>query len=339
MRRREALKAIAALPFAVACGGMTRDAMAMAASTPANAAPLQSYRAAVMRSPVEVPRNAASLAEVRTRNANAMVAAIEAVMRATPRPRIIVFPVLQFTSNRRTTNGVPIAEVAVDLVSQPIDRTVFAPVAAACRRYDCYVATSTQEKIPQFPGRYFHTGIIIGPEGLVLRSPKAQARSAPEVTFLRDIADDYKKVFGPDSIMPVAQTPVGRLACHVEGEAEILEASRLLASKGAEVILHPSAEAEHVPWLALKQALSYQCQVYLLTGTPSRYVNAGAADEWAPGASTIFAPDGTLLASLDRRGEGFVAADLEMPAVAEARRKLGRHTTPAWNLYRDLYKE
>jgi predicted amidohydrolase len=338
MRRREALKALAALPLIGAGATAHREARAQAAETSTTAAPPRAYRAAVMRSPVEVPRDGASMQATRTRNANAMVAAIEAAMRGpTPRPKLIVFPVLQLTSNRRTTNRVPITEVAVDLVSQPIDRTVFAPVAAACRYYGCYVATSTQEKVPQFPGRYFHTGIIIGPEGLVLRAPKAQARSAPEVTFLREIAEDYKKVFGPDSIMPVAETPIGRLACHVEGEAEILEASRLLAWKGAEVIVHPSAEAEHVPWPALKQALAYQCHVYLLTGTPSRYLSDGGADEWAPGASTIFGPDGKLLASIGQRGEGMAAADIDLEAVAEARRTLGRNTTPAWHLYRDLY--
>jgi len=98
--------------------------------------------------------------------------------------------------------------VAVDLISEPLQNSIFAPVVEACRRYDCYVATSTQEKIPQMPGTFFHTGFVMGPEGLVLRSPKSQAQSAPEVSYLKDIARDYERIFGPGSILPVKETPI-----------------------------------------------------------------------------------------------------------------------------------
>src|SRR5690606_2851361 len=111
-----------------------------------------------------------------------------------------------------------------------------------CRRHRCYVATSTQEKTAKLPGRYFHTGFVIGPDGLVLRSPKTQARSAKEITFLREIRDAYRAVFGPDSILPVARTPIGVLGCYIESEAEVLDAARMMAARGAEVIVHPSHE-------------------------------------------------------------------------------------------------
>ena len=99
------------------------------------------------------------------------------------------------------------------------------------------------------PGRHFHTGFIMGPEGLVLRAPKTQAKSAAEMSYLRDIAEEYKKVYGPDSVFPVAKTPIGNLACYVEAEAEVLEVSRALASRGADLILHTSLEEDDVPWM------------------------------------------------------------------------------------------
>ncbi len=302
--------------------------------------PRPRYRAAVMRLPIEIPITAAALESTRQRNATAMVAAIDELMKGpAPHPKVIVFPVLQYTSARRAVSGVPMSAVAVDLISEPLQKSIFAPVVEACRRHDCYVATSTQEKVPQMPGTFFHTGFVMGPQGLVLRSPKSQAQSAPEVAYLRDIARDYERIFGAGSVLPVVDTPIGRLACYVEGEAEVLEVSRLVASKGAEVILHTSMESDEIPWQALKQAIGFQCHVFLLTGATSRFIRADRPEpEWAGGASTIVGPDGKLLASIGERREGAVTADIDLADAAKAKQKFGRNTVPAWGLYSDLYQ-
>lgn len=328
MQRRILLKS---LPALVALGLSSSRAAAQTR-------PSAPFNAAVMRVPVLVPPSADALADVRRKNSEAMVAAIEDVMRSTtPKPRIVVFPVLQYTSARRAVSGVPMSMVAVDLISEPLDKGIFAPVIEACRRHDCYVATSTQEKVPQKEDWFFHTGFIMGPEGLVLRSPKAQAQSAPAVAYLRDIEDEYKSIFGDDSIMPVVQTPVGKLACFVEGEAEVLEASRLLASKGAEIILHTSLEHPGIPWQALKQAIGFQCHVFLLTGATSRMIYADGKEDLGSGASTIIGPDGRILGAIGGREEGFAVAKIELSAIEEARQEFGRNTVPAWSLYKDLY--
>lgn len=309
---------------------------AMAQTTPAR----PKYRVAVMRVPIEIPITADALEATRQRNATAMVEAIENVMKGPDKPRIVVFPVLQYTSARRAVSGVPMSAVAVDLSAEPLDKSIFAPVIAACRRHNCYVATSTQEKVAKLPGKFFHTGFIMGPEGLVLRSPKTQAQSAPEVFYLRDIADQYKAIFGPQSIMPVVDTPIGKLACYVEGEAEVLEVSRMLVAKGAEVILHTSMESDETPWLALKQAIGFQCHVFLLTGATSKFLRADKPDvEWAGGAATIVGPDGKVLAIKGGQDEGAAIAEIDLAAIDEAKKKYGRNTVPAWGLYSDLYKD
>jgi predicted amidohydrolase len=329
--RRTVVKAGAALGVTLAAGEAA--AQAQPAARP-------KYKAAVMRTPILVPPSGDALPDIRRKNAEAMVAAIDKAMATSDKPRLVVFPVVAYTSARRAVSGVPMSAVAVDLVSEPLDKGIFAPVIEACRRHNCYVATSTQEKVPQLPGTFFHTGFIMGPEGLVLRSPKSQAQSAPEVSYLRDIAEEYKKIFGPDSIMPVVKTPIGNLASYVEGEAEVLEASRLLASKGAEVIAHVSLEMGETPWLALKQAIGFQCHVFLLTGTTSRHIYADKPEpEWAGGSSTIIGPDGKVLAEIGGTDEGAAVAEIDLNAIAEAKKKYGRNTTPAWGLYSDLYKD
>ena len=335
MRRRRFLKSLGA---ALTVGASASRAAASTSSVDSTSLPAP-FNGAVMRLPVLVPPSADALEDVRRRNSEAMVAAIEDVMRAVrPKPRIVVFPVLQYTSARRAVSGVPMSMVAVDLISEPLDQGIFAPVVEACRRHDCYVATSTQEKVPRREDWFFHTGFIMGPEGLVLRSPKAQAQSAPSVAYLRDIEDDYKRIFGDDSIMPVAETPVGKLACMVEGEAEVLEASRLLTAKGTQIILHTSMEHPEIPWLALKQAIGFQCHTFLLTGATSRMIYADGKEEWRGGASTIVGPDGRVLATKGGRDEGFAVAAIALDDIAKAKEKFGRNTVPAWHLYEDLYR-
>jgi predicted amidohydrolase len=334
MHRRRFLKSSSALMAAGLAGPLSSTASTNdgSASLPAP------FNAAVMRIPVLIPPSIDALADVRRRNAEAMVEAIEDVMRkARPKPRVVVFPVLQYTSARRAVSGVPMSMVAVDLISEPLDQGIFAPVIKACRRHDCYVATSTQEKVPQKEDWFFHTGFIMGPEGLVLRSPKAQAQSAPAVAYLRDIEDEYKRIFGDDSIMPVVDTPIGRLACFVEGEAEVLEASRLLVSKGAQIILHTSMESAQIPWQALKQAIGFQCHVFLLTGATSRMIRADGTEDVPGGASTIVGPDGSVLASIGDGDEGFATSMIDLSAIDRARETYGRNTVPAWHLYSELY--
>jgi len=317
----------------------SQAAGAAAPGAPAGQAPTTaSFRAAVFRVPVLVPPSLDQLAAIRQRNAAAMVAAIENAMTSPVKPRLLVFPVLQYTSSQRAVSGIPMSAVAVDLVSEPLERGIYAPIVAACRRHDCYVVTTTPEKTPQLPGVFFHTGFIIGPEGLVLRSPKAQVYSAPDVTSLRDIPAQYQRAFGHDAILPVVQTPIGRIGCLVEAEAEVMEAARLLVSKGAQLIVHPSAEHDDVPWLAIKQATAYEGHVFVLTAATSRNVFASdPAGQWAGGASTIVGPDGRVLASIGGHDEGAASADVELSAIDAARSKYGTVTNPAGLLYHELY--
>jgi predicted amidohydrolase len=228
--------------------------------------------------------------------------------------------------------------VAVELPGEP-----FASLIEACGRWDCYFVTTTQERTSKLPGRYFHTGFIVGPEGLVLRSPKVQAPSAAEVSILHSIHDESVSVFSENSILPVAETPVGTLGCFVEGEALVPETARMLRSRGAEVVVHPTLEHgdQAVPnWPSVKSTVAYSAGVYLLSACTSRILagdGADAQESWCGGSSSIYGPDGTLLASVSGDCEGYAAAWIDLDHLQAVRAEQGRHTNPAAINYRGLY--
>ncbi|MCS6801891.1 MAG: nitrilase-related carbon-nitrogen hydrolase [Chloroflexota bacterium] len=297
----------------------------------------QPWVAAVVHAPLVGVQSDESAKETQRRNAHRIAAQIDRIVQTwEPSPRLLVYPVLCLTSPRRSAAGVRMETVAVELPGEE-----FQPILDACRRNNCYFVSSTQERTSKLPGRYFHTGFMLGPNGLVLRSPKAQAFSAPETTALRDMIEEYEAAFGAGSVLPVATTELGTVGCLVEAEIAVPEAARLLRAKGADLIVHPTVEQAsgpaRPPMQALKQAVAFAAGVYLLSAAASRIV--GYPDE-APtlGAySMIVGPDGAIEASVGPR-DGIATAMIDPDRLAEARRRAERSTTPATALYREVYR-
>lgn len=296
------------------------------------------WLAAVVQAAVRPVRDDATARETMRENAERIAGEIDALMERTdPPPRLLVYPVLCLTSASRH-----LSNVSIDAVAMPVPGEPFEPILEACRRHRCYFVSSAQEAVPELPGRYFHTGFVLGPEGLVLRSPKAQAYSAPEVTALRDIYEEYRAVFGPDSVLPVAETEIGGIGCLVESELLVPEATRRLRRAGAEIVVHPSLErqpAEGPPYTAMRRAVAYANGVYVLSATTAREVRSDdpAGTPWWGARSLVVGPDGRIDASVGARGEGVVVATIDPARLAEARERQARTTEPADVLYRGLY--
>jgi predicted amidohydrolase len=199
------------------------------------------------------------------------------------------------------------------------------------------------EKVKELPGRYFHTGFVIGPDGLVLRAPKLQAATSTGITLLQDFSRDYSKQFGADALFPVAETPFGRLGCLVANDFLVPEATRMLRKKGAEIIVHPTAEHEgsrHPPYMALRQSQAYTSGVYWLSAAPSRETITAQGKQleaWYGGGSSIIGPDGSRVAVMKGRKEGHVTARIDLNFLRSCRESQDKHTTPAQILYRDMY--
>lgn len=257
------------------------------------------FLAAAVQLPVSGFPSADRVDETMTGNAARMAAWIDAVCAiGEPAPRLFVFPALGLVGAGRRPPGLQRDAVAMTLPSPRIE-----PLLDACRRHGVYAATSTPETRPDVPGRVLHTGFLVGPEGVVLRSPKAQAYSAAGVTPLRNLADEYRAVAGEDGIYPVAETPLGRIAVLVEREPQVPEVSRLLQARGAEIVIHLSAEGSRVqslfPGDALRQAMAFSHGQYWLAASFPRivfdYPDGRVEDGWG-GIGVIIGPDGEVLA-------------------------------------------
>jgi hypothetical protein len=141
-------------------------------------------------------------------------------------------------------NPLQVRGLAVDFTN-PDDR--LAPLFELCASRNVFAATSAIECHPNMGDHLFHTGFIIGPTGLVLRSPKVWARSGPSITLLHSIRARYESVFGPDAIVPVADTEIGRVACVVEAEIHEPGALDVLRQRRPEIVCHPALRTGEQP--------------------------------------------------------------------------------------------
>jgi predicted amidohydrolase len=120
------------------------------------------------------------------------------------------------------------------------DGPEYTAVAALARASAVYLSGNVYETDALFPGLYFQTSFIVNDSGtLVLRYRRLVSMFAPTP---HDVWDRYLEHYGLDAVFPVADTPLGRLACIASEEILYPEIARALALRGAEVFLHSTSE-------------------------------------------------------------------------------------------------
>ena len=115
-------------------------------------------------------------------------------------------------------------------------------IGKAAQEANAYVAFNPIEGIDKFPGRYFLSGVIVAPSGDVILNYR-KLTGLTSKTRPGDLLSAWLDHFGEDSLYPVADTEIGRLACVVAGDMNYPEITRGMVLKGAEVILSPTASA------------------------------------------------------------------------------------------------
>lgn len=120
-----------------------------------------------------------------------------------------------------------------------------AALAAVARSTGATIAGAAVERIPDFPGRYFMSAFVIGPDGIMpedqLKLVYRKLYGLSAKTRPGDIHDTFVATYGRQSLFPVIDTPLGKIGCAIAGDVAMPEMVRALAMRGAELVLVPGA--------------------------------------------------------------------------------------------------
>ena len=204
-------------------------------------------------------------------------------------------------------------------------------LAAFAKACNVYVSGAVLEYDPSWPRRYFNTAIIIAPSGeIVLRYRKLQCADLNgllNITTPGNVYSEYVERYGVESLVPVVDTPIGRLGSLICFDSNWPELWRALALKGAEVICNPTSEihSNRRPyWYQAKRSHAAQNMLYVASA------NAGS-EQFFPGApitgmnrghSALIDYNGELVAYADGPGVIPLLGRIELGALRRVRAAL-----------------
>jgi predicted amidohydrolase len=267
--------------------------------------------------------SATTAQEVITRNVDH---ALEIVARfaAAPDTRLVVFPEFFLQGSFMGRQPQLFGVAGIDLDSSPhIDR-----LASFAQKNRVFLCGAVLEIDPEWPGHLFNTAFIIDDGGtLIHRYRKIQC--ADLFGFLDttpgSILDRYLDRYGYEALFPVADTRLGRLATAICFDMNFPELHRALALRGAEVLLHPTAEPHNVrrrAWENSRQVRAWENTMYIASaGLGGEYWD-GASDRLtlsSRGHSKVVGFDGTVQCVADGPGALALSGQIDLRALREAR--------------------
>jgi len=222
--------------------------------------------------------------------------------------------------------GFPAGESAKDWQSKAaieMDGAVYNALGKLAVDTACYIGGNAYEIDPHFSELYFQTSFIIAPSGdVVLRYRRLISMYAPSPF---DVWEAYLEHYSEESLFPVIETPLGRLAALASEEIRYPEISRLLALRGAEVILHPTSEAASTLMTyknVAKLARAQENQCYIISANSAGITGTGLAAQSTDGRSQIVDDRGLILAQTPS-GESMTAcADIDIAALRYRRARV-----------------
>ena len=204
------------------------------------------------------------------------------------------------------------------------DDEIAGAVAAIAKRFSLFLCSNHYETDPAFPDLYFQANVVYAPSGdTVLRYRRMISLYSPTPY---DVWTEYLARYGQDAIFPVAETEIGVLGAIASEEILYPEIARMLALKGAEILLHPTSEVGApglTPKDIAKRARALENLAYVVSAN-----SAGIAGTPVPEASTdmmskIVDWKGAVAAEAGA-GETMVAnAIIDLDGLRAARRATG----------------
>jgi predicted amidohydrolase len=240
---------------------------------------------------------------------------------ATEESRLVVLPegwLQGFVPNRAVADWL---KVSIKIPGPETDR-----LGEFCRQHRAYIAGAAFERSDAWPDRMFNTAFIVGPSGKVelkyrQLNPETLNGLLP-VTSPADVLNEYARREGESPLFPVLDTPLGRLACLVGNDINFFEHTRALVLRGAEVVLHLTAEttAAALPvWEEMRRARAYENVAYFASVNNGGWLGGGAPRVRSRGHSEIINYEGKPLASADSAGETAIHATLSVQRLRHRR--------------------
>ncbi len=160
------------------------------------------------------------------------------------------------------------------------------PLLDVARESSVFIAANAYEFDPQWPGRYFNCCFLIDPHGEIIL--KYRRLHSPITPSPHDFLDEYVDVHGWDSLFPVADTEIGKLAMFPCMEVVFPEVARMFALKGAELLINPTNDSPDFPgWTACKQARAMENNCYLISTNAGGWVSPRGFLETTNAGGTI----------------------------------------------------
>lgn len=211
-------------------------------------------------------------------------------------------------------------------LSQPIPGEFTDMIGATAKRLGCYIAGNIEEVMPDWPGRYFNTDVIVSPEGeVILKYHKHNGPNNFNTTYTApgDVYTEYVKRYGEEQLFPVVDTPIGKLGCLTCTDISFPEVARCLALNGAEVLLNITSEPYDLAnWDILRRARAIENIAYLACPNAGAYLESGLPVAGYRGKSQLIDFEGNIVAMIDAPGEAVVRGRIDIEAVRHRRAKL-----------------
>ena len=216
-------------------------------------------------------------------------------------------------------------------------------LAAIAQNNDLYLSGNVYELDPHFPKLYFQTSFIIAPNGnVVCRYRRLISMFAPTP---HDVLDAYLDHYGADSLFPVADTEIGRLACVASEEILYPELTRALTMQGAEVICHSSSEVgakNLTPKNIAKRARAYENMCYVVSANSASITGSAIPAHSTTGGSQVVDYKGEVLVEA-LAGESMNGnAMVNIEELRRVRRKPAMTNTVArqrFEIFKDTYSK
>jgi predicted amidohydrolase len=180
-------------------------------------------------------------------------------------------------------------------------------LAAQAKASRVYVVAGTTEPVPGTADGYYIVCLFIGSDGTLLGKYR---RTCPRGPYLYKGSALWDVNYTEADDLPVWETPFGTIGINICSEVYVPELQRILALKGAEIILLPAGWVVdfNENWLTLVRARAIENLAFTATCHNLIGENAGMA--------FVASPERVLAASTE---EGILMVDLDLARLRELR--------------------